>query len=301
MKHLIIFNGTAGEGKAIEHLSNVDYSFNDLDYEIHITKEPGEATKFLKDYLSNYKDPIRVYACGGDGTLNECVNGVYGFDNVELACYAIGTGNDFVKIYGGTNNFTDLIKLINGKAVAVDLSEITGPSLEHPVYSINVINVGFDAIVGAYGNKYKLKGKKDPYSKAIVPAIFKGRFNKIKVTADGEVVTRKKMLLCSLAHGQYVGGKFKCAPRSINTDGLIDICVVHTMSLFGFLGILGPYTEGIHFDTPKFAKKLTYKQATHILVESEKEMYICVDGEMHRGKTFEIKSIPSALKFVIPE
>ena len=301
MKHLIIFNSAAGEGKAKDYLPNIEYSFNELDYEVHITAKPGEATTFLREYLSKYKDPVRVYACGGDGTLNECVNGVYGFDNVELACYAIGTGNDFVKIYGGEKNFSDLITLINGKSHPVDLSVITGPSLESPMYSINVVNIGFDAIVGAYGNLYKEKGKKDPYSKAILPAIFKGRFNKIKVTVDGEVITKKKMLLCSAAHGQYIGGKYRCAPRSVNTDGLIDICLFHTMTIFGFLGILNAFTEGKHFEKKNYQKKIVYRQVKHVLIESEKEMDICVDGEMLKGKTFEIKSLPGAIRFVIPE
>lgn len=301
MKHLIIFNEAAGEGKALEHKPNIEYSFHELDYEVHVTKGSGEATSFLRQYLENYKEPVRVYSCGGDGTLYECVNGIVGFDNVELACYAIGTGNDFVKVYGGKENFMDLIKLIKGKSVEIDLTKVESESFERPLYSINVINFGFDAMVGAYGNKYKLKGKKDPYTKALLPAIFKGRFNKISVTVDGEKITKKKMLLCTLAQGQYVGGKFFCAPRSKNSDGLIDVCLVHTMSLFGFLGLLGPYTDGKHFDTPKYSKKLVYRQGKTMVVEAEKNIDICIDGEMVTGKKFEASIVPKAIKFVIPE
>lgn len=301
MKHLIIFNGYAGEGKAIEYKQNIDYSFNDLDYEVHVTKEPGEATTFLREYLSKNTDPVRVYSCGGDGTLYECVNGIVGFDNVELACYAIGTGNDFVKVYGGQEKFLDLIKLIKGKSTGIDLTKLECESFDRPLYSINVINFGFDAIVGAYGNKYKLKGKKDPYSKALLPAIMKGRFNKISVSVDGEIITKKKMLLCTLAQGKYVGGKFFCSPRSDNTDGLIDVCLLHAMSLFGFLGILGDYTAGKHMDMPKYSKKVVHKRGTSITIEAEKNIDICIDGEMVTGKKFEASIVPKAIKFIIPE
>jgi diacylglycerol kinase family enzyme len=171
MKHLIIFNNAAGEGKAKEYLPNVEYSFEGLDYEIHLTQRPGEATTFLKHYLSTHKDPVRVYACGGDGTIYECVNGVYGYPNVELAVYAIGTGNDFVKVYGGREKFIDLVKIIKGTATEVDVTQIKSDVSTSPYYSINVINFGFDAIVGAVGNKYKLQGKKDPYSKALLPML----------------------------------------------------------------------------------------------------------------------------------
>lgn len=301
MKHLIIFNNAAGEGKAKEYLPNVEYSFDGLDYEIHLTQRPGEATSFLRQYLSKNTEPVRVYACGGDGTLYECVNGVYGYPNVELAVYAIGTGNDFVKVYGGKEKFSDLVKLTKGKVVEVDLSRIKSDVSTDPYYSINVINFGFDAIVGAVGNLYKEKGKKDPYSKALLPAILRGRFNKINVYADGEKISKKKMLLCTLAQGQYVGGKFHCAPRSVNTDGLIDVCLIHTMSLFGFLGILTPYTNGQHFELKKYENKIVYRQAKNIVFDSEKEFDVCVDGEMIKGRHFEVEILPKALKFVVPE
>lgn len=300
MKHLIIFNNAAGEGKAKEYLPNVEYSFEGLDYEIHLTQRPGEATTFLKEYLSTHKEPVRVYACGGDGTIYECVNGIYGHPNVELAVYAIGTGNDFVKVYGGKEKFNDLVKLIKGTAVEVDLTKIKSDHSTTPYYSINVVNFGFDAVVGAVGNKYKIQGKKDPYSKALLPAILTARFNKINVYVDGEKISKKKMLLCTLAQGQFVGGKFWCAPRSKNDDGLIDICLLHTMSLFGFLGILTPYTNGQHFDLKKYEKKVVYRQAKQVVVNSEKEFDVCVDGEMIRGKHFEAEILPKALKFVVP-
>ena len=302
MKNLVIFNGAAGEGTAIEKLVEIESAFKGTDYEVHLTTAPREAISFIRKYLDeNKKEKVRVYACGGDGTVHECANGVVGYPNVELAVIAIGTGNDFVKYYGGQERFLDVKKIMESKAHPIDLTKIEGPTLDEPLYSINVINFGFDAVVGAVGNKNKEKGKKDPYDKAIPVAIMKARFNKIVVTADGEQLNKKKMLLCTLAHGQYVGGKFKCAPHSVNDDGLIDVCLLRTRSLFSFLGILGPYTDGLHLDTPKYAKTIEYRRSKEVLIDAPKDVDICVDGEMIRGANFKATVVPGAVKFVIPE
>ena len=301
MKHIVILNGRAGEGTAINYVNNIEKAFKGLDCEIHYTTAPGEATEYLKEELAKINEPTRVYACGGDGTLNECLNGVYGFDNVELAVYSIGTGNDFVKIYGGKEKFLNLENIINGEATEIDISEITSPELPRPIYSLNAVNVGFDAMVGYYGNIYKEKGKKDPYDKAIVPCLLKHRFNKIKVLVDGEKITNKsKILMANFCHGQYIGGKFHAAPKSVNTDGLIDVCLVNTCSIFTFLKILKPFTDGEHFNG-KFDKIFKYKQAQEIEISSPKTISICVDGEMYPGKTFKMKSLPKAVKFILPK
>lgn len=302
MKNLIIFNGAAGEGAAAARFEEIKKEFEGMDHEIHLTTAPKEAITFIRNYLeANKGEKVRIYACGGDGTVHECANGMVGYDNAELAIFAIGTGNDFVKYYGGAEKFLDLKKLMKAKSHPVDLTKIEGPSLDEPLYSINVINFGFDAVVGAVGNKNKEKGKKKPYDKAIPVAIMKARFNKIIVTADGEQLNKKKMLLCTLAHGRFVGGKFMCAPHSINDDGLIDVCLLKTRCLFAFLGILGPYTEGKHLDTPKYRKTLEYRRSKVIDIKAPKDVDICVDGEMIRGSEFKATSMPGAIKLVIPE
>ena len=266
MKHLIIFNPAAGKandgGAAFEQ--KIKESFEGLDYEIYKTTGPRAVVEFLKGYLKkNAKDTVRIYACGGDGTVNEAVNGMVDFDNAELAILPTGTGNDFVKIYGVTNEnvekYRDFKPLINAQPIEVDLSKISGASLREPMYSINVINFGFDAIVGARGNYYKEHGlPKDakegtnPYDYALKHDAMKwGRFNDIEVFADGEKLNEKQMLLATLAQGQFVGGQFKCAPKSDNTDGLIDVCVLKTMTFLGLGMIIGTYTKGKHLDRRK--------------------------------------------------
>lgn len=306
MKHLIVINTKAGAKKCPCCIQKeVKAAFDGLDYEIYFTEAPRSVVPYLREYLKNHaSETVRVYACGGDGTVHEVVNGMIGFDNAELAIMAVGTGNDFVKIYGGVEKFNDFATLIKAEAKPVDISKIDGGKLEEPWYSINVINFGFDAIVGAKGNENKIKGKKDPYGfgNAILPAILHGRFNKIIVTADGEQLNQKKLLLSSIAQGQWVGGEYHASPKSDNTDGVMDVIVMKTMSLFGLLlKMFNKYHDGKHLDNPKLMKKIYYRRAKVVEISAPSDIDICVDGEMIRGDHFKVESIPGAIKLVIPE
>lgn len=304
MKHLIIVNKMAGTlTRESSFDQKIKESFEGLDYEVHYTTASREATSFLKDYFQTHKDRTRVYACGGDGTVCEVVNGLVGVANAELAIIAVGTGNDFVKIYGGVNRFLDFKKAINAETISIDLSKISGESLKEPLYSINVINFGFDAIVGAKGNENKLKGIKNPYGpKAIIPAILHGRFNKTVVIADGEPLNKEKLLLASLSQGQYVGGEYHASPKSDNTDGLIDVVVMKTMSFLTLMTkYFKAYHDGKHLDSPKLMKKLYYRKAKHVEIIAPKDIDICIDGEMTRGSHFDVEIMPKAIKLVLPK
>lgn len=307
MKHLIVVNGNAG-GFNKELEEKINEAFKGLDFEIYKTTGPRSVIPFLKEYLKKNKDTVRIYACGGDGTVHEVVNAVIGASNAEVAIYAVGTGNDFVKIYGGKEKFQDFKVLIDAKASPVDVSELVGDGVKEPLYSINVINFGFDAIVGAMGNYYKENGLPEeakkkglgPYDYALKHDAMKhGRFNDIEVFADGEKLNEKQMLLATLAQGQYVGGKFRCAPKSINNDGLIDVCVLKTMTFLGLGMIIGTYTKGNHLNRKR--RKVVYRRAKEIKMVSPKDFDVCVDGEMIKGNNFTVKVIPGAVKLVIPQ
>lgn len=312
MKHLIVFNAGAGKNneRADAFKEQIKKAFEGLDYEIYETEGPRAVIPFLKNYLSKNKDTVRVYACGGDGTVHEVANGLVGFANAELAILPVGTGNDFVKSYGITNEnieeYRSFKPLIEGKPVEIDLSKISGDGLAEPWYSINVINFGFDAIVGARGNYYKehglpagVKEGTNPYDYALKNDAMKhGRFNDIEVYADGEKLNEKQILLATLAQGQWVGGQFKCAPKSDNTDGLIDVCVLKTMTFLGLGMIIGTYTKGKHLDKPR--KKIVYRQAKQIKMVAPQDFDVCVDGEMIKGNNFTVEVCPKAIKLVPP-
>lgn len=308
MKHLIVINDKAGVPSEKEALlAQVEVDFKGLDYEVYKTTAPRSVVTFLKEYFEkNTKETVRVYACGGDGTVNEVVNGLVGVKNAELAIIPCGTGNDFVKVYGIENedakNIRDFRAAIDGEPIEVDLSKIETTNPDDTWYSINVVNIGFDAMVGAIGSRNARKGKKDPYgASAIVPAIFKGRFNKIVIKADGEQLNKRRLTLCSVAQGQVIGGKYHAAAKSINTDGLLDVGLMKCMSLARLmLQYFTPYEKGTYLDDTKLAKRLVYRRSKEVEIIAEKNIDICIDGEMTTGKYFKITCMDKAIKLVPP-
>ncbi len=144
MRHIFVINPKAGREdigkKLIEDLHSYD---GKIDYETYITKSKGDAQVFVKEYLASHddKETYRFYACGGDGTLYDVVNGAYGHPNAQIACFASGSGNDFIKNFHDDTRFRNLDKEINGTPTKIDLLKIGDR------YCINITNYGFDGEV----------------------------------------------------------------------------------------------------------------------------------------------------------
>ena len=267
-----------------------------IDYEIYRTTAEKTATVFVKEYCAEHPEEETCFvACGGDGTINEVSTGMVGAQNKHLAVLAYGSGNDFIKYYEG-KNFLSVKDLVKGTPHKIDIIKVNDDR-----YSINVCNFGFDSVVASTANKLSRKGNKNPYRWGIVKAIFCGRFNPIQVKADGELLNSgKRMLLCTLGNNNHVGGEFFCSPRAKNDDGLMEVGYCKTTTLAGFLGLLPIYTAGKHLDDPKASKHFVYRQSKTVDVHSDKEIELCLDGEMLAGKDFHIEVIPQAISFIIP-
>jgi len=300
MKHIFVINPAAGPRSSEEFIIKQLEAIGVADIsETYVTKSPHDATDFVRKRCAESPDEqLRFYACGGDGTICEVVAGIVGFDNAEMSCYPCGSGNDYVKYYGGADAFLDLETLINSEAHPVDLMKVCGR------YSINVCNFGFDAVVAQTMIKVKRKkiiGGKNAYKTGVATAIFTGMKNKCTVIADGVKLNPDgTLLLCTVSNGQYVGGSFKCAPKSLNDDGLMEVCFVKPVSLFKFLSLIGIYEKGEHLDSDKFKDCIIYRRAKKVEVIAEEGFDVCIDGEMEKASRFEIDIMPGAIKFAAP-
>ena len=301
MKHIFVYNPAAGRSDdGIGHLkSNLKKYDGQLTYEIYHTTAPGDATTFVRARCEAEPDEaLRFYACGGDGTLNEVVSGAVGMKNASVGCYATGSGNDFVKVYGGKERFLDPRALMEADEEEIDLIRIG----EH--YSINVTNFGFDTCVARTMIKVRRKkiiGGKNAYKTGLIKAILTARRNKCTVEADGEVLNPKgKMLLCTIANGQYVGGAFRCAPRADHRDGWLEVCLFKPVTLMRFLKLLGPYTEGKHLDDEKFADCMEYRRAKSVRVCAPEGFAYSLDGEIVEENEFVAEIAPKAIRFAVP-
>lgn len=301
MKYIFIVNPHAG---AEDNEANIRSQIASLPEsekcEVYVTKAVGDATVFVKEYLENNPDEaVRFIACGGDGTINEVFNGAAGFENASVSCYPCGSGNDFVKVFGGAEKFLSVEALVNAKDKKIDLLKVGDK------YSNNVVNFGFDTTVAITINKQREKtghGGKSAYTKGIVTALLKSMKNKCKVRADGEVLNPDgRLLLCTLANGQYVGGSFKCAPRAELDDGLIEVCLIKPISRLRFVKILGTYTEGKHLDDESMQDIVVYRQAKKVEIVAPEGFAYSLDGEIIYENRFTVEIAPKAVNFAVPE
>ena len=150
MKHIFIVNPTAGKGKAAKRIiPEVEAYFAahpQYEWEIYVTKERLDGMRYVESVASK-GEPVRFYACGGDGTLYEVVNGAYKYPNVEVASIPLGSGNDFARILGDREKLINLDAQVNGKTRRFDLIQ-AGDRV-----AINQCSMGLDAEVCAKQEK----------------------------------------------------------------------------------------------------------------------------------------------------
>ena len=301
MKHIFILNPAAGQNNAsaAAHLQEQMKRYDGtLDYEFYETTGVGDATAYVRARCEAEPDEqLRFYACGGDGTANEVLHGVVGHDNASMTIYPCGSGNDFVKYYGGAKRFLDVDALVNAKEAPIDVMRAGDR------YALNVTHFGFDTAVTRTMEKYRHKkfmGGKKAYTMGIVSALLGAMKNNCTVFVDGEQINDGKMLLCTVANGTHVGGAYKCAPHSDNTDGLLEVCLVRPVSRFTFLKLINVYKDGTHLDDPRFRNIIAYRRGKSVRVTAPEGFAYLLDGEIVEQNEFTVEICPAAVRFAVP-
>lgn len=298
MKHIFIVNPTAGIKNSFSDIDKKLKERENFDYELYVTKSKGDATKYVSQRCQSSDEDIVFYSCGGDGTLNEVASGMTGYDNAILAIYPSGSGNDYVKYYGDKKAFLDLDNLINGKETRIDLIKVGDR------YAVNACHFGLDSAVAKKMSEVKSKkiiGGKNAYNTGVLYALFTALKTKCRVIGDGQPLNDDKILICTCVNGKYVGGSYKCAPRSINNDGYMEVCCIKPVSLFKFLKFLKLYKSGEYLDKQELSSYFTYKRCKKVeIIGGQKNFIISLDGEVVAGDSFEVNIIKDALRFIVP-
>lgn len=312
MKHFFVINPAAGKG--VES-SSIIGAIKDAcaaahaEYEIYSTTARGDASVFVKNKIKEKPcgEVWRFYACGGDGTLSEVVNGAINEDaklypgplpGVEIGCIPIGTGNDFVRNFTSHEFFRDITKQL-----LADVYEIDCYSCGEGRYGINMINIGFDCDVAAKAGEFK-KRRFMPKGLAYIAGVIallrdnRGRIIRVK-REDGSEVT-KEFQLVSAANGGWCGGGFHSAPKSALDDGLIDINLIDKVTRRDFIRLVGSYKKGTHLETKLGKKVVEYKQGTTVRFEFAEATNVCIDGEISVMDRLELSVMPRAVSFAVP-
>ena len=296
MKHLFIVNPAAGASDCTAAVTErVDAAFarRTEDYEIYTTRAPMDAADKIRREADQV-GALRVYACGGDGTLNECVCGAAGLENVELTHYPTGTGNDFVKLFGDeAERFRDLDELVDGEVRHFDVIDCNGRK------SLNICSIGLDARIAGDVHKYSslpLVGGASAYVVSTLIHLIRGIRRPIRVNCCGHSYAGDMTLICC-CNGGYYGGGFHPVPEARPDDGVLDFLLIRGVSRLKALGIVSAYSKGRYADYPDV---ITHLRGDFLEAESQRELTVNVDGEILHSRKVCFRLEPGALRFVVP-
>ncbi len=296
MKHLFIINPAAGSYNRTQEYSDVIHKIcraRKVDYEIRVSTAPGECTRIAQEAAREGKE-IRIYACGGDGTLNEVVSGVAGMENAAVTVFSGGSGNDFVKLFGDPKAFFDLHRLMDADEATFDLIRCNDD------LSLNICSVGLDARIGTDVSSYKrlplLHGFR-AYAASTVVNVVRGIAEHYVVEVNGETVDDEMTFIC-VCNGRYYGGGFNPIPEADPADGMLDVLLVKKVSRAQVPFIVGKYKDGRYKELSDIAR---YIKTDSIKVICDKPSAISLDGELRTAKVVEMSVAKEKIRFFYPK
>ena len=297
MKHIFIVNPAAGKSdRTAEYRKMIEAAFapRGLSYELLVSGAPGECRTLARQAAQSGEE-VRLYACGGDGTLNEVVNGVVGYDNAAVTHFPGGSGNDTIKIFDDPAAFTSIERLLDAEEARFDLIRCNDS------YALNVLSIGFDARVGTDIARFKrlpLVSGKGAYILSIFSNMLHGLTAEYTVTLDtGEVLSGRKTMIC-VCNGRWYGGSFNPIQDSEPDDGILDVLVVEKVNLLQVAAVVGDYQKGRYQDHPDLIRRYPCRS---LRIACAKESVVNVDGEAVYTTDASIEVVPQAVRFFYPK
>lgn len=294
MRHLFIINPAAGKEATTAQLEQL-LSELSFPHEVAYTLGEGDAQRITEEAVAE-GTPIRIYACGGDGTLNEVVNGAAGHDHAAITNVPKGTGNDFLKIFGSDyrRSFYDLEALSQGPQRAFDLMDCNGK------LGIDVVCAGVDARIATDVHRYKrlrfVSGIGAYLLALLENVIFKG-INQYMEVRMGETHHRGKTTLLCVCNGRHYGGGFNPVPEAMPDDGILDMLLIPGISMLTLIRCIGKYATGRYKECPRYI--LDY-HGEEVFFSSDREIVAVVDGEVMRGTAFVVRRSEKTVNFFYP-
>ena len=277
------------------------------EYTIRITAHAGHARELAIAAARQARqagEQLRIYTAGGDGTFNEALTGVYGFENAAVGCLPYGSGNDFLRTFGTKAEFLDLDAQLAGGPVAIDLMQ-TSLGL-----SATICAAGLDAQV-AYGipkfRRIPLCGGEAAYALSIVEQLCGHIGRRVEYTIDGETLT-VDCLMCAVCNGRTYGGGFRAAPEAQPDDGWLDVYIIRKVSRLTIAKLLGMYKNGGHFRNGQLVRAaepyFIYRRAKQVslrAVDGRGPIVATADGECVPKEQITVQVQPLAGRILLPK
>ncbi len=304
MKYYFIVNPAAGKFDCSDIVRQKveEVGLPKEDVTIYYTQSEGDGQKYVSR-LSRSGEETIVFACGGDGTLYEVINGIGKNSKLILGVMPFGSGNDFVKSYSNKEAALDLKAQLEGEAVDVDLMQEADGS-----FAAGIASIGFDADVamnvGAFKRLPMVSGS-GAYIMSIGQRIFKKMAVPITVTLDNERTISGEYVIAVVANGKFYGGGFMAAPHADMQDGMLEIILVKKLGRPAFLKLVGLYKQGKHMagtgvaeSCEKYVEVYRCKQCK---ITTDSGFTRNMDGECKPAASLEINLIEKGLRLLIPK
>ncbi|MFH0805025.1 MAG: diacylglycerol kinase family protein [Patescibacteria group bacterium] len=270
-KYCFIVNPAAGVHLELSVLSEIQTFCRGrgIEHDIEVTRHPGQATDIARRAALQYGT---VVAVGGDGTVNEVVNGIVG-TSARLGVLPAGSGNDLAWQLGMTRSVRkNLVILVGSTYRTVDVGVINGQR-----YFINGFGVGFDGeVAGRVRSFLRYSRGYAAYLLAVLRTLATYRCRNVRLTIDGVLVRSQPMLFVSCCNGTTYGGGFRVAPAAKLDDRLLTVCAVDQVSRWYALRNLPRFTRGTHLSLPE-VHTFTGRR---VVVESDVAQAAQLDGEL---------------------
>ena len=294
MKHVFIINPAAGSrDRTKDYTAAIEAHCSSLDYAIHISQGPGDCTRLTREAAQTGEE-VRIYACGGDGTLNEVAAGAAGYDNAAITAFSGGSGNDFTKLFSDPDAFRDLSRLLDTQEVTFDMIRCNDD------LALNICSVGLDARIGTDVANYKrlplLSGFR-AYVVSTVVNVIRGISEHYRVEIDGQVFDEDFTMIC-VCNGRFYGGGFNPVPEADPTDGLLDVLLVTKVSRMMVPKVIGKYKNGQY---PQLPHLVRHFKADKVRILCGKDTPINLDGELRIAREVTLSIADEKVRFFYPK
>ena len=304
MKYVFIINPKSGKKDAsvfLEPRIRAAAQAVGVDYTTVCTRYAGHAAEIAHAY-GEAGEEARLYACGGDGTLNEVLRGAYPYPQLEVGVVPCGSGNDFVRNFGTAEHFEDLEDNLSGKAATIDLMRANNG------ISAAICSVGLDANV-AYSipqfRRIPLCGGHMAYDLSILKCLLGPLGRAMHIELDGQNLDAE-YTIAAVCNGKTYGSGYYAAPTANLQDGRMEVVLVKRLPLLRVAKLLSLYKAGEHIHDGEVIEELrdvmTYTQAerVHIVPADGKQVVVNVDGECNKVEGLSAEMLPAAARFVLP-
>ena len=300
MRHVFFINAKAGKRDQTSRLLALAEALREnhgLDCTCMLTDRPGRATAMARK-LAESGQEVRLYACGGDGTICEVANGIAGFDNAAMTCIPAGTGNDFLKNFGPEDmaKFHDAENLWDGDQMQLDLIDCNGYLCT--TIACNGIDARIADSVHQYSGTPGLNGRGSYLASVAVNFLLKPIGRHWTVYLDGERI-EGDFALVSMCNGRYYGGGSTPVPEARMTDGVLNTVMVRAVPKHVFGKLFPAYSAGDHTKMPPHLFRVSTAKVVRIVSERE-EIVSCVDGETFRSREITMRLSDKRLNFFGP-